>query len=184
MDHVTSHDELAQSRLPLQYRDKANIHGLISAIAGQAQQLEDALWDVAMLRTIDEATGGQLDVLASILGADRADADDDVLRLRLRAHILLNRSSGTAPEILEILALVSDPSTVIELREYFPAAIIVSVVSEVQPPGWLQVISKLLRLAKGAAVRAELLFSSSTSPTTFRFDSGPGFDQGHIAGVL
>lgn len=183
---VVEHEAAAVARLRQWAKDRPNMLGLLAALNGQSQELEAAFQDLITLRFIDNATDNQLDVLADIVGQQREGVSDDVLRHYVRARIKLNRTSSTPEEILEIIGLAliatneEDPLLVINLSG--AGADFWLEVHALQTPEHAAALLKFLVAARAAGVRGVLEWWESASASMFRFDSGPGLDQGHLAG--
>lgn len=177
------HEARAFSRLAQQYRDKPKIAAVLSILAGQCQELEVVFQQLLTLRTLETATGAQLDVLESLLGQPKLFADDATRRLYLRARILLNSYSGTPDQLLNVFLTVLAAPLTVELQEYFPASLVVRITSAALTADLAVIMAAFLQSAKDAGVGANLEWSLSAPADTFRFDAGPGWDVGHLAGA-
>lgn len=172
--HLTDHSDQAVARLLEQFRGGATMPALVRAIAAQVQAVEDALWDVLVLRQLASATGAQLDVIGRILGQAREGRADADYVLWLRARMLINLGSGRAEDLLAVFSAVMQGSTSLELEEQFPAGLVLrvssaAVVDPTQAAG-------ILRLAKAAGVYAILEAATTIDTTSFAFDdNGAGF---------
>lgn len=120
-NHVTE----GLANLLEQFKGKANMEAFLTAFLDEIQDLEDALETVASISDIDASSGDQLDVLGIIVGQPREGRTDAIYRLWIKARVLINRSSGTAPEIMQVLRLITglDLSEV-SVTDLFPAAFI------------------------------------------------------------
>jgi hypothetical protein len=104
IEEVTTHEaELLDLPIDEIVRDKPRVEALLIAFAEQIQALETVNVDLITERSIASAIGEQLDVLGRIVGEVRRGADDEPYRNRIRVRVLVNRSNGTIPELLEIL---------------------------------------------------------------------------------
>ena len=72
-----TYSEKSVNRLIQQYRDKPKFVALIGLYASIAQEIEDTVFDMLLLRDVETAVGAQLDVIGRIVGQDRAIADAD-----------------------------------------------------------------------------------------------------------
>ena len=144
---------------------------LLATYAAEIQEFETAAFQVLLDRWLETAVGVQLDGLGSIVGKARAGSDDDTYRLLLRAQVLLNRSSGTVPEILEILELVI-PGFTIELQQHFPAGFQVIVDQAPLPADDGPVVAFVVGQARAAGVRG--LFQYFETAPVYRFDGAGG----------
>lgn len=180
VDHAAS----ALARLAEQFKNKANLAALLNAINVQSQDVETALQDLLSLRSVDTAFGAQLDVLGAIVGQPRGGFDDDAYRLYISARVLLNISSGTIPEVIAIFRALVDDTTTIEFEEQFPAGFVLRLGGQAFTPTMIQTLIGFLRSARAGGVRGLLEWFESDPADVFRFDTGPGLDQGHFAGAL
>jgi hypothetical protein len=168
----------AQGHLIDQFKNQANIEAVIKAFAQQSQELEDAAFEVINDTTLDNAVGVQLDGLADIVGIERGASGDSELRLRIRAQILVNKSSGTIEEILEILDTLGLASIV--LAENFPAKIEI-VIGTATLLGATAAIAT--NQARSGGVGLDFTWFEGATP--FTFDTvGRGFDQGNLVGHM
>lgn len=166
MDHVTDHAERALNRLAQEFRGIPELDALIRMFCRQVQALEDAMWTLSLARTIDNATGELLEFFGRIVGEKRNGSTDATLRRRVRARVLVNRGSGTAPQILAVFrALLPAPYT-LELAEYFPAAEILTVAGASLTPVAGEYAS-ILHEAKAAGVKVALRYQPELDATTF-----------------
>jgi hypothetical protein len=179
LEHFTEHAGAAFARLATQFRDKPNLAAVLLAVLPQVQALEDALFQLYSERGIDTAIGAQLDVLGRIVGEARQGKDDETFRTFIRARVLVNRSSGTIPEILAILAalLAGQPNDV-GLVEYFPAAFVVDMGKFAVSAANASIFWRILQLAKAAGVRAILEWAQTGIATAFTFEDGDGLGLG------
>lgn len=106
IDKNESHEALAVSRFIDQFKDKAKLAAAIASYAEQIQHLEDAAFEVMLERSLDNAVGIQLVILAKIVGAPVTTSVDDELRIIIRTQIAINLSDGTPEDLINILRLV------------------------------------------------------------------------------
>ncbi len=168
MNQITDHATAAVARLLQQFRGLSRIEKLVRALASRTQGIEDMLWSLATERGIDNAIGAQLDVIGRRVGQSREGMDDEVYRVWLRARMLLNRCSGTAPEIVAIfkllLPVIGGSGLEIELQP--PAALVLRILGKLT--GDADQLARILRKAKVAGVRALLEWRLSTEDETFQ----------------
>lgn len=182
----TQHVTQGLGRLLAQFQGKENIEAVLTAFLTQIQELENMFDQLLNDRTIDSASGDVLDLIGRVVGQDRMGFDDTEYRLWLKARILINKSSGTAEEIIEALYLITqftDPESfeVIENETDYPAyfsLIIHPALGTIDP----QTIYDIINEMRSACVAFNLTYNI-TSPV-FTLDAGPGLDQGHLAGQI
>ena len=163
----TNHVDEAIDNLIEQFKNKPKFQGFIRSFVNQVQELEQMFFQLLNDTVLDTAVGVQLDGIGSIVGEERQGRNDDDYRAAIRARILLNLSNGTPEDILGILSLLN-PSTVIQLTEYFPAALTVYIVAPLTTAEAQQMLSKLLS-AKPAGVLAHLIYGISPESELFMF---------------
>jgi len=91
--------------LPDQFRDSVNLRALFEIRAAQAQDLEDAMFEVRDNYWLDTATGVQLDVIGDILNRPRDGRTDEEYRTYLK-NIGTSILSGTPGEIITALQVI------------------------------------------------------------------------------
>jgi hypothetical protein len=150
--------------------DKPVNRAFISTFAKQVQDIENVAFAVLQGRTINTAVGVQLDGLGELVGAPRAGRTDDTYRVRIRAQIALNLSSGTPDEILRIVQLMVGSA---KLAEYFPASFIVDSTAGANPTSAATAleISSIVKAATPAGVRSQHIYAVSPASKVFRFSS-------------
>ena len=177
-----NHVQQALDNLLTQFQGENAIEGFLTPFIEQVQILEDVGFELYLDRWAATAVGDQLDVLGRIVGREREGRNDDDYRLWISAQILINRSSGTANELLTVIQLItSNNITQITITEYEPATFVISI-NEALGPYDPQVILAIIKLVKAAGVKAYLQYTP-TEPI-FTFDIGPGWDEGHLAGII
>lgn len=173
MEHITDHVAQALSRLAQQYRGKPRLAGMVAVLGKQVQEIEDMLFSI-LDETVDLAVGAQLDVLGRIVGEERLGDGDDDYRLRIKAGILLNVSSGAPEELLAIFRLLTSglPGATVQIEEQYPAALVIRVLKvAIRSPS---TYAGILQAAKDGGVRALLEFSGGPAGQGFCFAGGVG----------
>lgn len=167
------HCEAALARLLSQFSQSTRLRSLICALADQADPVEQNLWDVRAYRSIDTATGVQLDALGYLLGLDRGNEGDADYRRFLRAKVLANNSAGHADTLIQILELLDNgyAPTEINLREDFPAVAVLHCLVASGDNALGEYFVRFLRQAKAVGTRVILHFEED-GPTLFQWDDG------------
>lgn len=180
---TVDHSATAIARLAEFIKDKPNFLALLAAPVAQVQALEDAYQQLNHLRALPNASGGQLDVIGEILTQPRAGLSDSVYRKFLSARILLNQSSGTVDQILEIFTLITTGT--VKLIEWPPAAFELQIHGEALTTDTLSVFLNILRQARAAGVKGALHWTEWSEADTFTLDGTPAqsLDAGHLTGV-
>lgn len=152
---VTDHAAQAREKLLQQFKGLDNWADLLNVYSAQIQDIEDMLFQQIDVRFLDDALGDLLDGLGRIVGVERGGLSDDEYRIRIRAQIKINLSSGTIEDISEIMTLVLPGATAFELAEEFPGQFLVDV-TDVLPGTDGEFVSGILQKAKAGGVRAIL----------------------------
>lgn len=179
---VYDHEATALARLAQYLRDKPNTTAVLGAFTAQHQDLETAVQQLLVDRTLDNAFGEQLDILGDLVGQPREGADDTTYRQRVRARVALNRSSGTSPELIALFLLLV-PTATLKLRDEWPAALTLEVNGVAVTSATAAILVYFLRLAKVGGVRAILEWGEAPPAELFQMDAGLGFDQGKFRGA-
>jgi len=180
---ITDHIQQGLDLLKEQFKGKEKIEAFISAFLNQIQLIEDTLEQLLNDRTIDLSSGENLDLIGRIVGQPREGRTDANYRPWIKARILINKSSGTAEEIYEALRLIliDFPNFDMRLIDEYPAGFrlqAITALGSLDP----DVIFDILNQMRAAAV--DISFAYNVSEPIFKFDSGPGWDQGHLGGLI
>jgi len=142
----------AQGRLLRQWQDKPRMVAFARALGYGAQVLEDATFSVVVGSTLQNSAGHRLDQWGDLVGERRGGLNDADYRRFIKARIKANRSTGKMDEILEILALVTEPVAV-RSRDMFPCAFEVTILRQslLPRPVWAKV-RDLARSIKPAGI--------------------------------
>lgn len=96
------HDDQLDEMVPLHHRSKVGRRGLLTAIAGTFQQLENIVYDVYIARALPNATGVVLDFWGWLAGVSRTGLEDIWYRPLINTAFLAKRSTGTVNELVEM----------------------------------------------------------------------------------
>lgn len=161
-----------------QFKGKPRFEDFLHNFCDQFQDLEDTLFDLYLNRALETAVGAQLDGLGQIIGLERGAMDDDDYRLRLKAQIQLNVSSGTPEELLG-LCVALQPLVEFELNEYGPASVVITANDVLGIDG--DVISAILHSGKVGGVKLIFEWFENLPVFTFANGDGAGFNEGYWA---
>lgn len=195
--YKTTHEKEARDRLLDQLRGGANILAYLDSLVSGVQTLEGVTRDVLVSVELDTATGDALDRLGGIVGEARQGLSDTLYRIRIRSRIAINRSSGTAPEILNLLYLLVDKGAYsVTFFDEGQAAFRLSI-AEPLAEITAQELTDRLNQARSAGVRFMLEYSASAGPffsmasgSTSETDATEGFANsaqttgGKLRGVI
>lgn len=162
-----------------------NIEKLLACLIAPCQDLEDALQQLKLERSVDTADGEQLDVIGNIVAQPRLGLDDETYRRYIRARVATHNSDGTTEDLLTICELVvydDDATYVITQEGTATARVFVS--GEVITTALATVLFGFLNASKSSGVRIVLEWGEAPIAELFQFDDGPGWDDGKLAGGM
>lgn len=154
----------AKSLLPAQYRNKTNWDKLCAVITKPFQDLEDAFQQLLLMRYVSVATGDTLDILGALVDEGRNGRDDAAYRIRIRAKIMLIKSSGTQPQIIALLNAVFQRGYV--YTPAYPAAFELEAGGATTAQEGAE-LGNLVQESKAAGVRGEFIWSVSADSASF-----------------
>lgn len=174
----TTHVEEALDNLLSQFKGKPNIEALISLLASQIQELENAAFQIVEDTTLTAAVGDQLDGWGRIFDQPRNGQVDATYRTFLQAKTRIIRSRGTIEDLIEILDLLTGGTMSIELSEFpdtDPAHFDINITTALPAGTDGVIVARLTLRAKPAGVRGLITFFDSDG---IGFDTvGEGFDD-------
>lgn len=155
------HAGAAESRIAQQYKASTRLLGLIGAFTEQVQDIEDALYPMCLLKSIDDSVGAQLDLIGVILNQARGPAADAQYRLMLKAKAKVDHSSGTAEDLIAVFYTV-EPAATITVQTAGIAYVTVEISSALAT--WEAALYvQFLEKARAAGVSATLLWTADTN---------------------
>ena len=161
-------------RLLTQFQGQPNLQGIVSSYLVQAQELENVFISLMVDRYVDNAVGAQLDGIGRVVGQPRESRTDVDYRAAIKGRITRNGANSRVEDLLALFVLLL-PNHTFELTEGpGPAAFRIRIVEALVPvtdPS-PEVISDQLRDAKGAGIRATLLWSEDDESDTFTIADG------------
>lgn len=188
-------------RLLEQYRNSVTIAGLLEVAAAQAQELESQLWLMTLQTSIGyygptpptpadifvtqtPATGIWLDWLGARVGEPRNGLGDGEYATQIHARILCNKSSGTIPELAEVVSfsLFGAPYANFSIEESYPAALVIDLGEEIDLEGEARLAQAKVRIARAAGVGAMILFNEENDALTFTFSSSTALEPSAFEG--
>lgn len=107
VDHVQYDPDYVMNTYNLlleQFKSSPNIIKLLQIISQKKKEIDDEVIFLGKHRTIETATGIALDNIGEELGVPRSGASDEDYRVVLKIRSYRTRSSGTTPQILDILS--------------------------------------------------------------------------------
>jgi len=176
----TTHTAEALDHLLEVLKGKPDLAAFITPFIDQIQDAENAAFELIDERTIAAAVGVQLDGIGQIIGETRDGRTDDDYRAGLQAKILINKTSGTIEEIIEIIDILISNS--IEFEDLYPASFYVTIVGalvDLDPV----LLAGIVSSAKPAAVRGAIIHQSDTDANTFTLASGDAVETSSTQGL-
>lgn len=166
VDHV----ELALAKLPA-YLQKQRWQELVTAIAEEIQEADDAIVAVVAQLHLDDATDAMLDRAGAFVGQPRAGLDDDAYRVRINGRIAVMRSLGLLDDLNRVARLVlADSRYAVAVATAPPAAVRMVVTgSDGVDDATAQALVDATRAAVSAGVRVLVETSETTDADTFAF---------------
>lgn len=181
----TEHFAQALNRLLSQFKGKPRFEAVIKAFLDQIQEVENILNTLLNARTIDNASGDLLDIIGKIVGRPREGRDDNDYRVWLKSQLSINKSSGTAEELITVIQLITGLATSgTVLIEEFDSDIayfrltILTALGTIDP----DVVKEIINSMRAAGVSTDLV--GYLEEPLFRLDTGPGLDEGNLAGFF
>ena len=154
----------------------------VAALLEPLADLETALVQLIVGRRVSNAQGVTLTTLGRLVGQQRlGGVDEETFRRYVNARIAVSRSNGVEEDLITVAVLVvGDPTITFTFINRGRG----SYTLRVDQPITASVASTLHSLVQQAtAAGVRLVLEYGVSPA-FRFDSGPGFDLGHLAGQI
>jgi len=162
-------DEIKE-RFLVQFSGAPVIEGINKAFGVQLQDLQNAIFQLFDILSIDGNEGVNLDRIGTLVGQLRNGKSDAEYRRFLKARVKINKSNGTIPKILEILAL-THPSETFSVREPKGGVLIFNMLET-----WIGVdlteLMGILREIKGGGTRVELVYNRGGQDNDFLFADG------------
>ena len=119
MDKILDHSLSAKEVALEQFKNSSSLNNIISIISKQLDILEDELWNLIDKRSIETATGEQLDEIGIIVGESRLGRTDSEYRAAIQTRITINNAGGDRNTIIFIAKQLTG-ATKITLIESFP----------------------------------------------------------------
>lgn len=123
MSKITDHAAIVVPLVLSQYQRASRLLGLIRSGCAQADDVEEALYEIREGLKLDNAVGAQLDLLGKLYKESRAGRSDTDYReaIRIRASLSIN---GTPDEILAFLRFSMGATDAVYYPEY-PAGYVI-----------------------------------------------------------
>jgi len=193
LTQILDHAAKAVARLAAQFTETTRLKGMISAIGDEIQAAENGLWGILLTRDIDNASDATLDLIGKLVGAPQRGAKNDVqYRDRVKAQIIINKSTGRAADIYQVASRVIEAwapaGSCKAIEDYASCGYTIGA----YPVGSItnnkvdaQELGRILEDMNSAGVRGIVLSQSQNAGLSFSFQHGPGlgFGQGAFVGA-
>lgn len=168
--YIPNHAGLGLGLLLEQFKGSPYMRAILASYLNRAQELEDAILEVYVIRGIDASEGVNLDTIGRLVLRYRLGLVDVEYRVALKVEILINRSSGTPDELLKITRLSAGLGPTITYQEAYQATVLIHLdnLNSTQIP---TIFDSLFR-AKCGGVRLILTWVDDNTPNAFTFAPG------------
>jgi hypothetical protein len=171
LSQILTYAETAAARLLAQYRERPRLRALVRELAGEVQEVENALWGMVAQTSIDTAEGVWLDRLGAIVGEAREGATDTDYRKYIRARIAANGSASVVEDVLSVMrAWAGGVLPTLAVIDRFPAGFELQLPSPVTLAE-LPRLFRLVRAARAAGVGVMLIYQTTADADAFTFSS-------------
>jgi hypothetical protein len=179
LTHTLDHPARAIARLTEHRKIVPDLVDWLNAFNVETQEIEDVLWDIYTKRLLS-GEGAQLDQLGRILAEPRSGFGDPDYLERLKAKILVLRSSGGPLDLIRIYKTLL-PNNSIKFTQLGGAGFILDI--GIINPDFIPIYQRFLHYAKSAGINAQLLYTESILGDTFCCDIGSTFAYNASAGA-
>lgn len=175
MDKIKDFPDRGIARFLEQFKNSPFFAALTRSYLNRVQELEDAIWEVILIRGIESSEGVNLDTIGKIVGRPRFGLIDSDYRVALRAEIRINRSAGTTIDVIDV-GVLSIPVGFTFTYDEVPTATIIITVAATLPADPitfdpLVLFGNLVR-TKAAGVRLQLIVFTVGTDNAFQFSDG------------
>ena len=173
--YIDDHVARALDMIP-SWISKPHVQAIVRALAQQVQEIEDVLQDLEQAFSLSGATGVWLDYLGLLVGEARIGLSDQDYRRFIEAGILVRRSNGDIPTILEIAQTLTG-ATDVQYVPAYPAGYLLTIYTPSPVPvGLRDRIQRTIIRATPASVGVAIIEFSGAPSGALRHDVTPGHD--------
>lgn len=165
-----------------QFKGKPELEKLARSYLNRVQELEDAIWEVILIRGIDASGGQGLDAIGATVGRRRLGLIDSDYRIALRAQIRINRSAGTPEDLIAVAILSLPAGYTFTFEELTIATVRVNVQSASGVDFNIRVLFDNLNHTRAAGVRLLLTYLPAAPDHCFQFASGSVVETDPVQG--
>lgn len=165
LQYIDNHEEVSGRELAPPFWGKPFIAALTGAFAREIQTLEDTLWEMMELRTIEGADLPRLKVIGKIVGQPRLGFSTESYRTLIQARAVANVSRGRASDLLAVLDALLGAGDYV-LLAIGNATLYITALQPVEDEG-LAMVAIVLPDAASAGVGLQFLFSDDAFEDVF-----------------
>lgn len=174
------HARLCQQRMLSYLRDQPRMRALLESLGYGVQILEDDAFNVIVSSMLPNVVGDQLDQWGELVNEKREGLTDPDYRRFVLAKLRAMRSAGTVDDLIEVLQLLTAPSSV-RYFDLFPAAYVLQFVHGAwYTDAVARRVLRFMNVIKPAGVGMSLVealygykaLDEDATPPAFGFDSG------------
>ena len=178
---ATDHVAVALSRLLEQFKNKANVVALVTALITPSNDVETELRDLLTKRQVNTAVGAQLDLIGKLVGQPRNGAGDVDYARFIAARIATNNSKSRVEDLISVAKLViNDALDTITVERRSVASVVVRVTGNVVTDAVAGICVSFLRDARAAGVKLTLETQPDLDANTF-FTALSSFTTGALS---
>lgn len=169
--------------LPSVFRTSERIHALVESAGDASQSVEDAGFDVLVGDSPKDGWGSVLDRWGRVVGQGRRGLTDLEYRVFLEARQMANIAGSDVDDIVEVWKHITDPGE----QRYFklpPAGYSLLVWrDQSMRPAYRERVVDLMDAIRPAGVELTMI-EADQKTAAYRYDEGPGLDEGAFARTL
>lgn len=171
MDRIVGQVARGLGRLPDRLKKQPFLVAFVTVILKEVQECSDAFYDLWFYRQLDNAFGDALDQWGDKIHLPRNGLGDGQYKIRLKVQLLVLRSSGTIPELLQIFNTLAPLPRTVDFTPKWPAAQEIFI-HGASPDG--DELSDILQSAAAGGVKSTLRWSRAEDVDTFCCLHGAG----------
>lgn len=161
LQYIDNYEEQGVRQLAPPFWGKPLVAGLLQSVLREIQELEDTLWEMLELRTLDGADLPRLKVLGKIVGQPRLSFPTETYRTVIRARARASRSQGRALDLLEVLTILLGEQEFVLLEVGNATLYVVAQQSQGEPE--LAMVRAVLPDTRSAGVGMQFLYSDDAA---------------------
>jgi hypothetical protein len=130
-------------RLLIEYQHSPRFKAFLQAVLEEVASIDRVTLQYLAGIWPATAIGVQLDLVGKIVGQERGEFEDEKYRILILGRIFVNRANGKLPAFLELLVDILGLVEPVVMREYYPAALRISITAVPYPEPVLQLLADM-----------------------------------------